>query len=122
MSQNTTSVTQSASITPSSERLPWAGLLALAMTGFICILTETIPAGLLLQIGEGLGVSEALAGQLVTLYALGSLLAAIPVTTATRGWRRRPLLLMCIVGFLVFNTVTTLSSNYTLTLTARFFA
>ncbi|TXK70067.1 MFS transporter [Paenibacillus sp. N3.4] len=122
MSQNTTSATQSVSGTPFSERLPWAGLLALAMTGFICILTETIPAGLLLQIGDGLGVSEALAGQLVTLYALGSLLAAIPLTTATRGWRRRPLLLMCILGFLVFNTVTTFSSNYTLTLVARFFA
>ncbi|OAB25552.1 MFS transporter [Paenibacillus macquariensis subsp. defensor] len=122
MSQNKTSATQNVFVTPSSERLPWAGLLALAMTGFICILTETIPAGLLLQIGEGLGVSEALAGQLVTLYALGSLLAAIPLTTATRGWRRRPLLLMCILGFLVFNTVTTLSSNYTLTLAARFFA
>lgn len=122
MNPNTTSVTQSVSSTPSCERLPWAGLLALAMTGFICILTETIPAGLLLQIGDGLGVSEALAGQLVTLYALGSLLAAIPLTTLTRGWRRRPLLLMCILGFLVFNTVTTLSSNYTLTLAARFFA
>ncbi|MEK4103871.1 MFS transporter [Paenibacillus sp. FSL R10-2791] len=122
MSQNTSSATQSASSTPSSERLPWAGLLALAMTGFICILTETIPAGLLLQIGDGLGVSEALAGQLVTLYALGSLLAAIPLTTVTRGWRRRPLLLMCILGFLIFNTVTTFSSNYILTLTARFFA
>lgn len=122
MSQNTSSATQSASSTPSSERLPWAGLLALAMTGFICILTETIPAGLLLQIGDGLGVSEALAGQLVTLYALGSLLAAIPLTTVTRGWRRRPLLLMCILGFLIFNTVTTFSSNYILTLAARFFA
>ncbi|OMF26260.1 MFS transporter [Paenibacillus sp. FSL H8-0548] len=122
MSQNTTSTTQSVSNIPSSERLPWAGLLALAMTGFICILTETIPAGLLLQIGEGLGVSEALAGQLVTLYALGSLLAAIPLTTATRGWRRRPLLLICILGFLVFNTFTTFSFNYILTLVARFFA
>ncbi|MFB7816269.1 MFS transporter [Paenibacillus chitinolyticus] len=122
MSQNPTSVTQSVSSIPSSERLPWAGLLALAMTGFICILTETIPAGLLFQIGDGLGVSEALAGQLVTFYALGSLLAAIPLTTLTRGWRRRPLLLMCILGFLVFNTVTTISSNYTLTLAVRFFA
>ncbi|MCR8632299.1 MFS transporter [Paenibacillus radicis (ex Xue et al. 2023)] len=122
MSLNTTSATKSVSSTLSSDRLPWAGLLALAMTGFICILTETIPAGLLLQIGEGLGVSEALAGQLVTLYALGSLLAAFPLTTATRGWRRRPLLLVCILGFLVFNTITTLSSSYTLTLAARFFA
>ncbi|UKS30936.1 MFS transporter [Paenibacillus sp. HWE-109] len=122
MSSHTASATQRFSNSSSSGRLPWAGLLALAMTGFICILTETIPSGLLLQIGEGLGVSEALAGQLVTLYALGSLVAAIPLTTATRGWRRRPLLLICILGFLVFNTITTLSTNYTLTLAARFFA
>ncbi|MCD9025055.1 MFS transporter [Cohnella silvisoli] len=92
------------------------------MTGFICILTETLPAGLLPQIGQGLGISEALAGQLVTLYALGSLLAAIPLTTATRRWRRRPLLLLCLIGFLVFNSITALSSNYTLTLFARFMA
>lgn len=29
------------------DRLPIAGLLALAMTGFICIVTETLPAKLL---------------------------------------------------------------------------
>ncbi|AIQ12223.1 MFS transporter [Paenibacillus durus] len=117
-----TSAAQSAASAASSDRLPWAGLLALAMAGFICILTETLPAGLLPQIGEGLGVSEAIAGQLVTLYSLGSLLAAIPLTTATRGWRRKPLLLLCIIGFLVFNSVTALSSSYILTLVARFLA
>ncbi|WP_405130521.1 MFS transporter [Paenibacillus sp. FSL H8-0317] len=106
----------------SSERLPWAGLLALAMAGFICILTESLPAGLLPQIAKDLGITEALTGQLVTLYAIGSLVAAIPLTAATRGWRRRPLLLACISGFLVFNTVTALSSDYILTLTARFMA
>ncbi|QSB09060.1 MFS transporter [Lysinibacillus sp. FSL K6-0057] len=105
-----------------SERLPWAGLMALAMAGFICILTETIPAGLLIEISKGLGVSESLAGQLVTAYALGSLIAAIPITTATQGWHRKPLLLLCIIGFLVFNTITALSSSLTLTLIARFFA
>ncbi|MCM3170855.1 MFS transporter [Paenibacillus sp. MER 99-2] len=106
----------------SSLRFPWVGLLALAMAGFICILTESLPAGLLPQIAQDLGVTEALAGQLVTLYAVGSLLAAIPLTTATRSWRRRPLLLLCIIGFLVFNTITALSSSYVLTLVARFFA
>jgi predicted MFS family arabinose efflux permease len=105
-----------------ADRLPMAGLLALAMTGFICILTETLPAGLLPQISEGLGISQALAGQMVTFYALGSVLAAIPLTVATRGWRRRSVLLLAIVGFLVFNTVTALSSNYVLMLAARFFA
>ncbi|TBU72184.1 MFS transporter [Phytopseudomonas daroniae] len=105
-----------------NDSLPVSALLALAMTGFICILTETLPAGLLPEISAGLDVSPALAGQLVTLYALGSLLAAIPLTIATQGWRRRNVLLLSIVGFLLFNSITAWSSNYVLTLVARFFA
>jgi len=92
------------------------------MTGFLCIVTETLPAGLLPQISAGLDVSQALAGQTVTAYALGSLLAAIPLTIATRGWRRRNVLLMTIIGFLLFNSATALSTHYGLTLVARFFA
>ncbi|KPN90092.1 MFS transporter [Pseudomonas nunensis] len=105
-----------------NERLPLGALLALAMTGFICIVTETLPAGLLPEISSGLNVSPSLAGQMVTVYALGSLLAAIPLTIATQGWRRRNVLLLTIVGFLLFNSVTAWSSSYGLTLIARFFA
>ena len=105
-----------------TERLPLGALLALAMTGFICIVTETLPAGLLPQISSGLDVSSALAGQMVTVYALGSLLAAIPLTIATQGWRRRNVLLLTIVGFLLFNSITAWSSHYGVTLIARFFA
>lgn len=104
------------------DALPLGGLLALACAGFITILTEAMPAGLLPQMSEGLGISPALAGQLVTVYALGSLLAAIPLTLLTRGWRRRPLLLLAIGGFALVNSMTALSSHYGLTLTARFFA
>lgn len=104
------------------DALPLGGLLALACAGFITILTEAMPAGLLPQMSEGLGVSPALGGQLVTVYALGSLLAAIPLTLLTRGWRRRPLLLLAIGGFALINSMTALSSHYGLTLTARFFA
>ncbi|KPG72730.1 MFS transporter [Pseudomonas libanensis] len=107
---------------PQHEALPLAGLLALASAGFITILTEAMPAGLLPQMSAGLGVSQALVGQLVTLYALGSLLAAIPLTLLTRGWRRRPLLLIAIGGFALVNSVTAFSSHYGLTLIARFFA
>lgn len=104
------------------DALPLAGLLALACAGFITILTEAMPAGLLPQMSEGLQVSQALVGQLVTLYALGSLLAAIPLTLLTQGWRRRPLLLIAIGGFALVNSVTALSTHYGLTLVARFFA
>lgn len=116
---SSTEVVQPASV---PARLPWLALLALAMTGFICILTETIPAGLLPHIVEGLIISKGMAGQLVTLYAIGSLVAAIPFAMFTAGMRRRPLLLAIIAGFLVFNTITAISSSYALTLVARFFA
>lgn len=102
--------------------LPWAGLLALACAGFITILTEALPAGLLPAISADLGVSEAWVGQLVTVYAVGSLLAAIPLVAATRHWRRRPLLLMAIGGFTVANSVTAVSPFYDVTLVARFIA
>ncbi|MDR3434735.1 MAG: MFS transporter [Rouxiella aceris] len=104
------------------NKLPVAGLLALAMTGFIAIMTETMPAGLLSMIGEDLGVSSAMAGQWVTAYAMGSLLAAIPLTLATRGWARRKALLTAVIGFLLFNTLSTFCKDYPLTLVARFFA
>ncbi len=103
-------------------RLPLLGLLALAAAGFITILTEAMPAGLLPQIGASLQVTPALVGQMVTVYAIGSLVAAIPLVAFTRHWRRRPLLLTAIGGFAIVNTVTALSNDYALTLVARFFA
>ena len=105
-----------------SDRLPVGALLALAMTGFICIVTETLPAGRLPLISDGLAISPSMAGQMVTAYALGSVLAVIPMTIATRGWRRRNVLLLTIAGFLLFNSITALSSHYGVTLVARFFA
>ena len=106
----------------STERLPLGGLLALAMAAFITLLTEIMPAGLLSSIALGLNVSESLAGQFITAYAVGALVAAIPITSLTQGMRRRPLLLTAIFGFAVVNLVTALSDSYSISLIARFFA
>ncbi|RAS33944.1 MULTISPECIES: MFS transporter [unclassified Pseudomonas] len=113
------SQTSTASLTR-AERLPLSGLLALAMTGFIAILSETLPAGLLDQIADGMHISQAMAGQWVTAYALGSLLTAIPLVTLTQGWYRRRALLLAIVGFVLFNGLTAISPSNTLTLLLRF--
>lgn len=118
----TRTLTDTGDATAVSERFPLAALLALAVAGFITILTEALPAGLLPQISASLSVSEALVGQLVTIYAVGSLVAAIPLTATTQGMRRRPLLLIAIIGFAVANTVTAVSANYALTMAARFIA
>ncbi|MFT7772836.1 MFS transporter [Roseateles sp.] len=104
------------------DRMPVGSLLALSMAAFVTILTEALPAGLLPQMAQGLGVSQAWVGQTVTLYAIGSLVTAIPLTVATRGIRRRPLLLAAIAGFTIANTVTALSASYVLTMVARFLA
>ena len=61
-------------------------------------------------------------GQTITVYAIGSLIAAIPLTAAAQGVRRRPLLLAAIAGFVVANTVTAFSASYGLTMVARFLA
>ncbi|MEJ2896085.1 MFS transporter [Bordetella avium] len=110
--------------TPSrhAQQLPLGGLLALAMAAFITLLTEILPAGVLSSIAQSLEVSESLAGQFITVYAVGALVAAIPVMTLTQGVRRRPLLLFAIAGFAVVNLLTALSRDYTLSITARFFA
>lgn len=105
-----------------ATRLPWAGLLALAGGGFITLLTETLPAGVLRPMGESLGVSDAAVGQLVSVYALGSVMVALPMTALTQRLPRRPLLLAAIAGFVVVNTLTALSSSYALILAARFLA
>lgn len=104
------------------DRLPLSALLALATAGFVTILTEALPAGLLSQIAADLDVSQSLVGQMVTIYAVGSLVAAIPLVALTRSWCRRPLLVTAVSGFALVNTVTALSHDYTLIMAARFLA
>lgn len=101
------------------EDFPLVGLLALATAAFLTMLTETVPAGLLVEISAGLDVSEGQAGQLLTVYTGGAMLAAIPLVAATRGLARRPVLLATIVMVAVANIATAVSSSYEVLLVAR---
>lgn len=111
-----------ASSVQAQQRMPLGALLALAMAGFITIVTEALPAGLLPQMAHGMGVSQAWVGQTITVYALGSLVAAIPLMALTQGMRRRSLLLAAIAGFVLANSVTACSGSFVLTMAARFLA
>jgi predicted MFS family arabinose efflux permease len=94
----------------------------MALMGFLLIATETMPAGLLPQIAAGLGITEGTAGQLVSAYALGTVLATIPLVALTRGMRRKPVLVVGILGFLLANTITAVSADLVLSLGTRFLA
>ncbi len=104
------------------QKLPLFALLSLATAVFITSLTETLPAGLLPAMSASLGVSESATGQTVTIYALGTVLTAIPLSSMTAGWRRKRLLLTSMAGFAIANTVTAVSSVYSVTMVARFVA
>lgn len=108
--------------TSTPERLPLPSLIALFTAGLITTLTEALPAGVLPQMSRALGVSEPVAGQTVTIYAVGTLLTAIPVALATATWPRRNLLLIALAGFVIANLGTALSHDFTVTMAARFLA
>jgi predicted MFS family arabinose efflux permease len=103
-------------------RFPWTALLIMALMGFLQIATETMPAGLLPQIAGGLNITEGTAGQFVSAYALGSVIAAIPAIAMTRGMRRKPVFLVGILGFLAANLITVFSTDIVLSLGARLVA
>lgn len=69
---------------PTGEAFPLSALIALALAGFVTILTEALPAALLPQIAADLSVSHSSVGQMVTVYAIGSLVAAFPYERYTR--------------------------------------
>ncbi|MFF4866165.1 MFS transporter [Streptomyces sp. NPDC001231] len=107
---------------PTADRLTWGALLVMACTTFVVIMTETLPAGLPSGLASGLRISQGTAGQLVSVYALGTVLAAIPATAMTRGLRRKPVLIGGLAGFLVTNTVTALAPSLAVALVARLLA
>jgi predicted MFS family arabinose efflux permease len=108
--------------TRSPQRLPLWSLLALTASGFLTIMLETMPAGILPEISQGLGVSESAAGQFVSVYAIGSIVGALPIISSTMGWSRRRLLVGALIGYVATSLVVAASSSFVLTLGARFVA
>ncbi|PPF79573.1 MFS transporter [Pseudoclavibacter sp. RFBJ3] len=94
----------------------------MALSGFIIIMTETLPAGLLPQLATEFAVTPGIAGQLITVYALGTIVAAIPTIAMTRGVSRKPLLVIGLVGFFLANTLTAMAPTLAIALVARFIA
>jgi len=103
-------------------RLPMAGLLALFTAGFLGIINETIPAGLLPEMADSLGRSESVVGQTITVYALATALTAIPLNAALKNMSRRKVLVSALIDFALANAVAALVDGFVMLLIARFVA
>jgi DHA1 family inner membrane transport protein len=78
---------------PTSVGLPMAPLIALSTAMFIAQTTEFMPGGLTPLIAESLEVPLALAGQLVSVFALTVVLTTAPLAIVTRRVSRKPLII-----------------------------
>lgn len=84
--------------------------------------TEFIVSGILPDIAEYFGISQPMAGWLVTIYAVGVVIGAPILTIPISRMDRKHQLMLNLFIFMLANITIALSSNFYLTLVARFVA
>lgn len=97
----------------------WTAVFSLAMGVFGLLTAEYLPASLLTPMAAGLHVSEALAGQAVTVTAVVALFAGLLVPGLTRGFDRRTVLLGFSTLMIASNLLVALSSSLAMLLAMR---
>lgn len=103
------------------QRMP-TGLVALAVGGFGIGLTEFLIAGLLPQVASSFAVSEAVAGRLISGYALSVAVGAIALTAATARLPRKHVLVGLVVLFVLGNLLSAIAPSYRVMLLGRIVA
>lgn len=105
----------------SSLRLP-AWLTCLLLATFAVGTDDFVIAGLLPEIADDLHVSEAAAGQLVTVFSLTYALAAPVLAVLTARLARRPLIIAGMSVFVLANVVAAVAPSYALLMACRVLA
>ncbi len=97
-------------------------LLVLALGMFAIGTDSFVIAGILPEVSKSLGVSIAVAGQMVTVYALSFAILSPVIAATAAHWPRKRLLLAGLVVFNLGNLVTAVAPNIELVLASRFLA
>jgi DHA1 family inner membrane transport protein len=101
---------------------PFLVFLALAMGGFAIGTTEFATMSLLPYFSKGLGVSEPVAGHVISAYALGVVVGAPLIAVLAARLPRYVSLLLLMVLFALGNGLSALAPNYGAMLVFRFLA
>ncbi|WP_458094968.1 MFS transporter [Roseomonas sp. WA12] len=97
----------------------WAAVFSLALGVFGLVTAEFLPASLLTPMALDLGVSEALAGQAVTVTALVALVSGLLAASLTRGIDRRVVLIGFTALLIASNLLVAFAPSLTVLLLAR---
>jgi DHA1 family purine ribonucleoside efflux pump-like MFS transporter len=100
-------------------RADWAGVGSLALSLFMLVASEFLPASMLPRIAAGLGVSVGTAGQAVTVTALMGAVTAPTIAVLLPRMDRRTVLAGLTLLAVVSNLAVALAPSYWLLLVAR---
>jgi DHA1 family inner membrane transport protein len=98
---------------------PWLALFILAGAIFVSVTSEFLPTGLLPQMADGLHVSESRIGLLVTVFAGTVVLTAAPLTSLTRRYGRKNIVVIVLVAFAITNFIGAIAPSYEIMLFSR---
>lgn len=98
---------------------PLRALLLLATAVFVSVTAEFMPTGLLPQIAQGLRVSEAQVGLLVTIFAATVVLTAMGLSILTRRYSRKSLVIAALVVMALSNVLAAVAPSFAVMVGAR---
>jgi len=117
--QNTQATVATAPASPAPHHSPWPGVLSIAIGAFALVTTEFLPVGLLPAIAAELGITEGVAGMMITVPGLVAAVAAILVTVGIGKTDRRYVLWSLTGTMLLSNLIVAFSHSFPLILVGR---
>ena len=97
----------------------WLPLLGITLSAFIFNTSEFMPIALLTDMASDLGVTESVAGIVITVYAWSVMLLSLPLMMFASRFPLRRVLLGVIVIFLAGQVSTVLSGSYAMLMASR---
>jgi MFS transporter, DHA1 family, L-arabinose/isopropyl-beta-D-thiogalactopyranoside export protein len=97
----------------------WLPLLGITLSAFIFNTSEFMPIALLTDMAADLGVTESVAGIVITVYAWSVMVLSLPLMMFASRFPLKRVLLCVICVFLAGQAVTVLSGSYAMLVTGR---
>lgn len=95
-------------------------LIALAIGGFGIGMTEFVIMGILPNVANDLNISIPQAGHFISAYALGVVVGAPLLTGLAGRWPAHKMLILLMVWFTIFNTLSAFANSYSTLMIVRF--
>ena len=95
-------------------------LITLAIGGFGIGMTEFVIMGILPNVADDLNISIPQAGHFISAYALGVVVGAPLLTGVAGRWPAHKMLMLLMVWFTIFNTLSAFANSYNTLMIVRF--